>query len=114
MRYEGSSLRRDTQQVARQTGSGAAAFFWGTLAVIAFVFWPSIYVHGPHRLTAEILWYSFLGVVALFVVIAAGMADAPKRGPRRPRPKTGVPLTPPPSRPWLVDLRESDVFEGKR
>jgi len=105
MRYEGSSLRRDTQQVARQTGSGAAAFFWGTLAVIAFVFWPSIYVHGPHRLTAEILWYSFLGVVALFVVIAAGT------GMQVPDPQGGVPRwIPQPVRP---DLREAGVFDGE-
>jgi len=111
MGYQGSSLKRDTQELARQTGAGAGAFFWGTIAAVAFVFWPSIFVSGPHRLTAEILWYSFLGAVTLFVVIAAGMANAPKDPPR---PKTGVPLTPPPSRPWLPDLRESGVFEGKR
>lgn len=94
-------------------GNGSAGgWFWGILLGVGIVFWPSIFVHGPHRMACEIAWYGFMGTVVLFILIAASVADAPK-GRRGPNPKTGVPLTPPPSGPW-PDLRESDVFTGKR
>lgn len=105
MGYQGNSLRRDTQELARSTGSEAGGCFWGILAGIAVVFWPSIFVHGPHRLTAEIVWYTLVGAITLFVVIAAGT------GMQIPDPQGGVPRwVPQPLRP---DLREAGEFGGK-
>lgn len=87
----------------------AGGWFWGLLLGIGILFWPSIFVHGPGKVPAEIAWYSFVILLSLVIVLAASWQP----GPRRPRPKTGVPLTPPPTTgPW-PDLRQSDVFEGK-
>lgn len=88
----------------------AGGWFWGLLIGIGILFWPNIFVHGPHRLPCEIGWYSFLGVVVLLVLICASVSANPK-------PKTGVPLVPvtpvpPEPVPPVTDLRFSREFEG--
>lgn len=109
-----SSLRQDTANLARSTGGEAGAFFWGTIGGLTVLFWPTIFVHGPHRLPCEIGWYGFLVALVIYVVIAGMITTRPGPSPRRPRPKTGVPLTPSPSNgPW-PDLRQSGEFTGKR
>jgi|SRR5712664_4415025 len=99
MREYNPSLRQDVRQVARKTGASAGAWFWGILTGIMIVFWPSIFVHGPHRVLAEWLWYGFLVLLIASFYVAARMPD---------HPKPPVPRWKPP------DLRESDVFDGIR
>lgn len=98
------TLRRDTQQVARATGGSAGGWFWGILLVIGVLFWPNIFVHGPHRMACEIGWYSFLGAVVLLVLICAFAANRPESPPLPPAPPEPVPP--------VTDLRFSREFEG--
>ena len=76
------SLKRDTQDLARSTGADAGALFWGGLAAIAAIFWPSIYVHGAARGPCEAGWYGFLGTILLIIMIAKVKPSLP---PRRAR-----------------------------
>lgn len=107
------SLRQDTQNLARSTGGEAGAWFWGILLGVGVLFWPTIFVHGPHRLPCEIGWYSFLGAVLLIVLICLICASVQAS----PKPKTGVPLVPvtpvpPEPVPPVTDLRFSREFDG--
>lgn len=88
------SLRQDTVNLARATGSQAGACFWGILAAIVFVFWPSIFMHGPHKGTVQLAW---LGFIALFCVYSFIMwtRQQPMHAPRE-----------------YPDLRDSDEFSG--
>lgn len=96
------SLRQDARPVIRSTGAPAGAWFWGILLAINILFWPSIYVTGPHRLTTEWVWYCFIGVTVTLLAL----------GSRTPKTKPPVPRwTPHPTRP---DLRETDEFQGMR
>ena len=103
MRYE-TSMKRDAQQVARTTGGEAGAWFWGILLGVGVLFWPNIFVHGPHRLACEIGWYGFLGALVLLTVIAAAVQASPKSPPLPPAPPEPVPP--------VTDLRFSREFEG--
>lgn len=98
-------LRQDARQLARSTGSGAAAFFWGTLAVLGALY-------GLGKLFTSPNGWAWMVIIAggiAVVVAASAWAEA-----NPPPPGGGVPRwTPPPSRRLPPDLRESDVFEGK-
>lgn len=89
------SLRQDTRQLARATGS-SGGWFWGVLAGVVFVFWPAIF-HAKPGVAA--FWYILLGTGVLFLVL--GSMDGER--------KQQLPPPPPP----LPDLRASDEFSGE-
>jgi len=95
------SFRQDRRNVVRSTSSGAGGAFWGILAGVFFVFWPSI-LHV--KASVAVSWYTILGGLVLLILVMAAM-DA--------KPKQGIKLPPPPP-PRMPDLRESDVFDGIR
>ena len=105
------SLRKDTQNLARSTGADAGAMFWGGLAAIAAIFWPSIYIHGAARGPCEVGWYGFLGMILLIIMIAKVRPHIPSG---RPRLRIGGPEVPswPPLPGPMPDLRDSGEFEG--
>lgn len=103
MRYETTSLRRDTQQVARSTGAAAGAWFWGIIGTVA-----AIGLIG-HLITKVPVgeWIAIgAGVMVAGLIMAFVMAE----GDSSPQPPPPVRAVPPLVQP---DLRQSDVFEGK-
>lgn len=103
VRYE-TSLRRDTQQVARATGSAAGAWFWGIIGTVALI-------RGIVALLARVPaadWIVIgtgLAVAGIFIVIALA-APHPGHGLESQAPPSSGPAPP------ATDLRFSREFEG--
>lgn len=97
------SLRSDVRQAARDTGSGAALFFWGIMGTVMALGWAG---HNLHRFLASPHAWAWAVAIVTGIAMIAFVTAVSESNPAPPG--GGVPRwTPQPARPDLRQTRDA-------